>query len=251
MSGTLQNFYRDAYSQFEAELIAKWAVDGKQLAAVIGDLKGVYKRQLSLACAATITGLRGARNEYAKEMVETSYLSVVLAVKGLTNCSCVLARQTIELALKHIYFATHPVEYGWVASRLSYKEINFSSLMEYVKKTDEYREYSKGGGRDVCGDIEEKFADLSRYVHVQSKGFMSYKRMITIRKIDGASLRRLDSITASLWPALSVMLVIFFPSRFLRSQEIEKKLIRNGLSRELKTSLARYMRTWALRRAGD
>lgn len=247
MSGILNNFCREAYSQFEAELISKWAVDEKQLVAVAGDLKGIHKRQLSLACAATITGLRGARNEYAREMVETSYLSVVLAVKGLTNSSCVLARQTIELALKHIYFATHPVEYGWVASRLSYKEINFSSLMEYVKKTDEYREYLKGGGREICGDIEEKFADLSRYVHIQSKGFMSYKRMSTIRRIDGASLRRLDSLTASLWPALNVMLVIFFPSKFMRSQEIEKRLIRNGLSNELKTSLARYMRTWSSR----
>lgn len=243
MSRILQKFYRNAYSEFEAELISEWAIDAIQLANIYNVVKSIIRRQLSLACAATIAGLRAPRDEYAGELVEASYLSMVLALKGLENCACVLVRQTIELSLKHIYFAKHPVEYGWVATREAYREPNFQDLVEYVKKTDEYQEFSKGSNFDLCVGIEEKFAVLSRYVHVQSKRFMSYKRMSIKRKVDGNILQRFDIMTAFLWPLLTIMLIIFFSDRFARSHEIEKRLIKNILSSEQKAALAVYIRS--------
>jgi hypothetical protein len=243
MSTILQTFCQDTYSQFEADLISKWAVDPSDLAKFASIVKGMHRRQLSLGCMATIAGLRAPRNEYAAELVEATYLSIMLAVKGLENCACVLVRQTIELGLKHIYFAEHPVEYGWVATREGYREPNFHALLEYVKRTSEYQEFSKGGNCDLCEGIEEKFGVLSRYVHMQSKRFMSYKRMRMRPRVDGTILRRVDSLTAFLWPALTAMLMVFFPARFGRSREIEKRLIRSTLSRQLKAALAGYIRT--------
>ena len=242
MNKILQNFYRDAYHAFEGELISNWAVDANQLVNFASVVKPIYKRQLSLACVATIAGLRAPRNEYAKELVEASYLSLVLGVKGLENCACVLVRQSIELALKHIYFAMHPVEYGWAATREGYREPHFHALLEYVKRTDEYREFLTASSFDLCERIDEKFGVLSRYVHMQSKRFMSYRRMNVTRRIDATILRRYDSVTAFLWPSLTTMLLVFFSARFDRARESEKRLIRSILPNELKVGLGRYMR---------
>jgi len=238
----LQNFIGDAYSQLEVDLVSNWAVDGGQLRSFSAILKGIAKRQLSFSCAATVSGLRSKRNEYAWGLIEASYLSMVVAVKGMENCACGLLRQTIELTLKHIYFATHPVEYGWALTRESYKALNFQALLEYVKSTDEYREFSKCGNSNLSEGIEERFAVLSRHVHVQNKRFMSYRQMRTERKVDGVLLRRVGSLTASLWPSLTVMLVIFFPDRFVRAHEIEKRLIRSTFSHQVKQALAGYLR---------
>jgi len=225
MNRILQNFCRDAYHDFENELMSNWAVDTSKLANFAPVTKAIHKRQLSLACVATITGLRVPRNDYAKELVEASYLSLILAIKGLENCACVLLRQSIELSLKHIYFATHPVEYGWVAVREGYREPSFQALLEYVKKTDEYQKFLKASNYDLCKVVEEQFGVLSRYVHMQSKRFMSYKRMNLGRRIDGTILNKHDILTACLWPSLNTMLVVFFPARFERASGSEKRLI--------------------------
>ena len=242
MNRILQDFFQGAYSKLEADLVSNWAVDREQLTGFSDIVKGIAKRQLSLSCAATVSGLRSQRNEYAWGLIEASYLSMVVAVKGMENCACSLLRQTIELTLKHVYFATHPVEYGWALTRESYKALNFQGLLEYVKSTDEYREFSQCGESNLSEVIEERFAVLSRHVHVQNKRFMSYRKMRTEQKVDEVLLRRVSGLTASLWPSLTAMLVIFFPDRFERAHEIEKKLIRNTFSHQVKQTLAGYLR---------
>ncbi len=242
MSRILQAFYQETYADLENDLVVNWAVGAKGLAVLASVLKGIQRKQLSLACAATVTGLKSARNEYAEGIVQTSYLSVVLALRGMENSACVLVRQTIELSLKHIYFATHPVEYGWTVDRENYRELSFQALIDYVKKTSEYQDLFAETGCDLCGPIEDDFALLSRYVHVHSRRFITYRQIVTPPKIDGNTLQRLDRVTALLWPVLTALLVVYFPVRFARAQELEKKLIRATLPPKIKASLARYLR---------
>lgn len=242
MNKILHTFCQDTYSEFERDLISNWAVGPRSISGFSSLLKGIHRRQLALACAATIVGIRASRNEYAGELVQTSHSSIILAVKGLENCACVLVRQTIELTLKHIYFATHPVEHAWSATRDNYKEVSFQSLIEYVKRTDEYQQFSSGNTCLLCVPIEDNFAVLSRYVHMQSKRFMSYRKIGTASKINGDILQGLDRVTAVLWPALTALLVVFFRDRFIHAQEIEKNLIGSVFARETKISLAHYLR---------
>ena len=247
MNRILHNFCQERYSQFETDLAVNWGVDARELARFSSLLKGIHRRQLSLACATTITGLRAARNEYAREIAETSYLSIVLCIKGLENCACVLVRQTIELALKHVYFATHPVEHAWAATRDNYKELSFQTLIDYIKRTDECQTFSGVGTSNLSGPIEDTFATLSRYVHVQSKRFMTYKRIRRPPRASAQALQKFDRVTASLWPALTVMLIVFFPERFAKAQEIEKGLITSTLPREIKASVVSHLRAWQSR----
>ena len=64
--------------------------------------------------------------------MEAGQLTLIMGMKGLENTWCVLLRQSIELALKHIYFASHPVEYQWALSREDYRDLTFQSLLELV-----------------------------------------------------------------------------------------------------------------------
>jgi len=154
---------------------------------------------------------------------------MVLALKGLDNPSCVLLRQSIELALKHVYFLTHPTEHAWATTREGYRALTFQHLIEYVRKTDEYRQAISD---DLLGcKLADWYGRLSRHVHVQNKGVMKYSA--EGRRIVGTldDLKLLDQRSKNVWPLLMQLLVIFQRDKILRASDIEKRLIRQGLPR--------------------
>ena len=186
---------------------------------------------MSLACLSTVIGYRSKRNEYIEGVVETANLSLILAVKGIENQTCVLLRQTIELVFKHIYFSTHPVEYSWVQSRDNIREINFQFILEYIRKTDEYKNFNIND--KICITINEKFGVLSRYVHVHRKGFMGYKKTASFYKTNSNIIKKLDELTKEIWPNLIALLLIFYPQKYHSSSAFEKRIIRNSMPKNL------------------
>ncbi len=148
MSNLLNRFFKDEYQDFREYLIKQWGLNTKLLGRIDSQLKPIHKRYLSFACAATAVGQRAPRNEYLSGVVEVIHLSLVLAAKGLENSTCVLSRQSIELILKHIFFSTHPVEYNWAETRVDYKDLTFQNLIEFIRRTDEYRAFACDP--DIC-----------------------------------------------------------------------------------------------------
>jgi len=133
----LARFYKQQFDEFRLDLIESWGVHELSLKPVQSNLVSVYRQYLGLACLTTILSQRAPRNDYVRAVPEVSYLSMILAVKGLENSASVLLRQSIELALKHVFFSSHPVEFDWSLRRPGYREISFQFLLDYLRKTEE------------------------------------------------------------------------------------------------------------------
>lgn len=242
-SPVLQRFLRDEYAHFRDHLASAWAVGSKDLEALDASMKPLHKRYLALACAATVVARRTKRNEYAEGVVEASHLALVLAAKGLENPSSVLLRQCIELVLKHIYFASHPVEHSWASAREDYRDLSFQKLLEYVRRTDECRRWLPDEG--VCQRLDYWFSALSRHVHVQSKGFMGYSKVGSAHRPCLETVRRFDERTKELWPLLTLLLVVYFPRQYLRASVQEGKVITGSLPKDLRGIVSRFLRASA------
>src|SRR5207249_6097358 len=126
------------------------------------------------------------------------------SVKGLENSAFVLLRQSIELVLKHIYFSTHPIEFGWSLRREDYREISFQFLLEYVRKTDEWK--NTGWMVSLISDLEGQFHILSRFVHMQSRTFIPYGRGRNLLATNAASIAASEGRGRILGPALRPVL---------------------------------------------
>lgn len=239
MSRPLTKFIQEQYTQFSQNLISSWAIDKQQFEQFESELKLIHKRYLSLACAATIIGYRAKRNEYVQGVVEVSYLSLILTLKGLENPVCVLLRQSIELVLKHIYFSTHPVEYEWTCSREGYRDLTFQSLLEYITRTNEGQKLD--ASNDICVKLNDWFGTLSRYVHVHSKAFIGYKSFESAFQPTSDIIKKFNERTKEIWPLLTILLITYFPERYLRANSIEKQLIRNILPINLRKKLDQYV----------
>jgi hypothetical protein len=241
MSRTLSEVHKEHYEEFYSNLATVWSIEKKSLGTWAPLIKPLHKKILSLSCAASVIGGNTKSSEYIYNIAEASHLSLVLSLKGLQSPAYVLLRQTIELALKHIYFLTHPTEYSWTLTRIDYKELTFQYLIEYLKKTDEYRLLAKDriNNLDISECISYCYHILSRYVHVHSKDFMGYKTLTT--EMGVAALKKLDESTKELWPSLLIVLTIFSPSLFIDASVLEQKLIRYALPQKYKDLLNTYL----------
>ena len=241
MTTPQQRFYKEQYEGFKREMLCPWGVDAGDLASLEARLKPIHKRYLALGCAATVVGHRAKRNEYAEAIIEAGYLTLVLSVKGLENSSCVLLRQCIELVLKHIYFAWHPVEHQWASSREDYRDLTFQYLLDYLRRTDEYKSLSP---RDQIGErLNFWFGALSRYVHVHSKRFVQYKEVGKSFGPRRDVVERTAQRTKQLWPLLVVLLVGYFPDKYFRASALEQTLIKSVLPKDLRDVLNGYLRS--------
>jgi hypothetical protein len=243
MSNPLTLYYDKQYTRFLEELRKNWSVQESALTLLKADLKPIYKRYLGLACAATLVAQRIPRNEYVIALIKACYLSVVLAIKGLENSSYVLARQSIELALKHVFFSGHPVEYKWTQTREDFRELSFQMLIDFVRKTDEIREMEKGS--ILCDQICSAYRVLSRYVHAHARQFLRYgvsggERFKSKRTAE--IVHKLDQRTRELWPQMIFLLIIYSTNRFTRANHMEQRVIKNALGRELDHALVDYLR---------
>ena len=212
MSRELSRFYSDRFTEFRADLINSWAVRDRSLTPVDTALRTIYRRYLGLACLAGALSQGGKRKDYIRGVAEVSYLGIVLATKGLENPSCVLLRQSIELVMRHIYFANHPIEYQWSATRLGYREITFQFLLEYLSKTDEFSLFPDSNL--LLTELERQFGVLSRFVHMHSRMFIPYVRT-SVASANAAAVSALQRRSSELWPLLICLLVAHFPTKFL------------------------------------
>lgn len=243
MSRELQQFTRTQYAEFGEDLSKGWGVPPNVIASVDSQIKSLHKRYLGLANLATVLGQSGQRADYINAIPEVGYLSLVLILKGLENPSFVLMRQTIELVLKHIYFSTHPVEYSWSATRLSYREITFQFLLDYLRKSDELQKLSIGV--DLVQKIETEFHVLSRYVHVHSDSFIRFSQFSGHAKVHIQPMRAFEERSRELWPRLIILMISFFPHQFSGANLIEQKLIQSALTSDLRTSLSQHLKAIA------
>ena len=239
MNKALKHFCRGEYDRFRHHLGSLWGVSERDLALLDPVLKPIHRRYLSLACASTIVSQRAQRAEHAKSIVEVSFLSMVLAVKGLESPACFLLRQSMELVLKHVYFSTHPVEYQWASTREGYRDLSFQMLLEYLSRTDEYR--AVGTGHDLCGKMNCLYGSLSRHVHAQSRRFIRYGRAASSYRADAETLRAFERVTRQLWPILGLLLLVYSTGRFRRASASEQALVRSCLSKGLRDCLDRYL----------
>lgn len=240
MNRILSRFCDDQFAAFKKDLIGDWGVEAKTIDALAAELKPIHKQQLALACLATAIGRHAVRGDYISSISEVSYLALVLAAKGNENSAYVLLRQLIELVLKHVFFSTHPVEYGWAATREGYREVTFQFLLDYLRKTDESHRF--GAMEEVCIRLEHLFGTLSRYVHVHSKLFMVHsgkKRDAALRQV---AIRSVRAKTQQLWPLLLEILIIHFPAKYLRANSVEQALIRLAIPKVAGVRVKTYLK---------
>jgi hypothetical protein len=239
MSKPLDEFVKIRYLEFSEAVVDNWGINKKELLKVGAEFKPIFKRYLSLGCAATLVGERKSRNEYVQGLIEAGQLCLVLGLKGLENACCVILRQSIELVLKHIYFSTHPVEYEWVTFHEGYRDLTFQKLLDFWTITPEYRALDPD--RNVYALVNDWFGVLSRHVHVHSKRFIGYKQVNLGHRIDITGLRKLNDRTKEIWPLLTIILVSQFPKSFLNASVVERRLIRNFLPTKFRDRLDSYL----------
>ena len=239
MNNILSRYSNEQYAYFRGELEKKWGIAGSSLKSHDARLKGIYRRYLSLACAATIVGRKTRAREYLDGVIEVCYLAQVLAVKGLENPMFVLLRQSIELVLKYIFFMFHPVEFHWAATREGYRDINFQLLLEFVKQTEEHKEFSKFS--NLAEEINKIYSIMSKHVHVLNRGFMRYNKIGSSFLPNATILKKFDATTKELWPILIKLMIIYFPDKYHNAQDIERKLIMNSFKKQARGFTHKYL----------
>jgi hypothetical protein len=243
MTKPLSEFCKDEYEGFVADLRDIWSVSQVTIQSLSAELKPMHRKFLSLACIATITAQGAARNEYLLELVEASHLSMILAVKGIENPCYVLLRQTIELLLKHIYFSSHSVEYGWAQSREDYRDLTYQFLLGYLRRTDEISTVQDP--KSIVDRLDYFYGMFSRYVHVHSDSFIRYGKLREVKN-QPASVGKMNQRINELWPILIVILIASLPRKVLSASVLECKLIRAGLPKKYRDLLDGCLKTIAL-----
>lgn len=242
MNRVNRRFISSEYGVFAAHVQTHWACAGGLWQAHEPITKGIYRRYLGLSCIAQILTEASMRNAYVRALPEAAYLGIVLALRSCQSTCSVVLRQTIELALRHIYFETHPVEYSWAQKRDGYREMDFVALMEYLKKTDEVE--ALPGSAQLLATISDWYARLSRYAHLHNGSYMGFPGINQPQTDVDLSLLR--NASESLWPQLIVLLAVFQPDCFVKASAAEQRLVRDALSTPLKRAVASYFRRISL-----
>jgi hypothetical protein len=235
----LQVFCQKRFAEFKQHTIDCWGIAAPMFASVEKDLKSLHKQHFGLTTLCAMLSDGNDRGIYLASVPEVTELAIILTLKGLSNSSYVLMRQCIELALKHIFFSTHPVEFHWSQTREGYKEIGFQFLLDYLRKTDEYGE--NGVKWNLITDIEADFHRFSRYVHVQNASFMAFVQPTS----SIAEISRQASSFAlhgrALVSRLCFLLALFFRQEINRSQANEIALIKNAVYSPLDLPLKHFL----------
>lgn len=237
MNNTLARFLRDEYQEFCTCLTA-WGVDEETIREISERLKPVHKKFISVSCAATVLSFRLPRSEYIKSLVGVNQLAIVLAIKGAENPMSVLLRQAIELVLKHIYFLTHPTEYQWTKTRDNFRELSFQSLLDYLCRLDEFKQFE--GGKRIQENLTHSYSVLSRYVHVHSKKFNTYDPNEKLGAT--ATLDKLVNVTDVLWPSLTTLLLLVSSHQYHAASSLEQSIILSSLPNDLRRDVKKHLR---------
>lgn len=234
MNRSLKTFCDSEYRRFRECLQEEWGVSTASISSAEANIKHMHKIYLALACAATVCGSRTRGKEYASGIVENASLSIVMGVKGRQEVAYVLIRQTIELALKFVYFNSHPIEYEWVKNRDDYR-ITFQFLRDYICKLDTIRPLNKGNR--IADALDEWYGLLSRYVHTHNKRFIGYATQYHRRSNQLPLIPELTNRAKQTWTPVVEILVFNAIEKFGRASMNEQNLIRSLMSRQAKLTL--------------
>jgi hypothetical protein len=240
MTNELKAYIKSCFTEFSEDLKQGWGVPPDVIKAVDSQLRGLHKRYLGLAVLATVLGDGQPRADYVAAVPEVTHLSMVLILKGLENPAFVLMRQSIELILKHIYFAHHPVEHSWSAKRIGYREISFQFLLDYLRKTDEVQEFT--GGAELLQAVELEFHILSRYVHVHSGAFIRFSHFSGHATPHLSSLKSYEERSKELWPKLFSLMFVCMPTAHLRASTMELQLVLASLPADVKAGMKGHLK---------
>jgi hypothetical protein len=245
VSREVSQFYRERFQEFRSDLTVSWAIRQETLTPLDVTLRTIHRRYLGVACVATLVAQNSPRNDYVRALPEVTFLAAVLAIKGLENPGSVLLRQSIELVLKHIYFASHPVEFQWSLNRLGYREISFQFLLDYIRKTDESNVFPQMNG--LLDRVDRLFHEFSRFVHVHSRRFIPYRTFQSVTTANSSCVAMLGTRTRELWPLLISLLIIYFPTRFTHANLSERRIISSSLGTVWGKHIKRYLHALATR----
>jgi len=108
------------------------------------------------------------------------YVSVHFACMGLYKQSHVCLRAELENALRLMYFAVHPVEYGWWCSGKDFfkKKDVWAEDYRYFRQLDEVQKFQRvckqDGYTEVVFDrVRDLYGKLSQYVHTGPTAFLT------------------------------------------------------------------------------
>lgn len=233
----LKQYQQNEYDVFCSILGKSWAVPSKSIPTATALRRSFYD-VLAYLCLAKHLG-RGVRSEYLTHSPEVALVGLGLASKGFLNPAAGCLRQCIELTYKHIYFRDHPVEYMWCRNRDGYREINFTYLEEFLRKTDEVRSFEHL--RDSLDCVKGIYGELSRYVHNQSGSFLVRTFAGRLRET-GKSLDSIQQVSERLFGRLIVLLVSFDSRKFARCSGLEKRVIESAIPSSLRHPYKRMLR---------
>lgn len=129
-------------------------------------------------------------------------------------------------------------------NRQNYREISFQFLLDYARKTDEAKNTQYFS--DLLSELEGHFHVLSRFVHMHSKHFIPYAG-INVCAAHATTISFLKEKSLELWPLLIVVLITFFPAKYLKANANEKMLVRTATGTALWKKTAEYLRSLAVK----
>ena len=108
------------------------------------------------------------------------YVSVHFACMGLYKQGHVCLRAELENALRLVYFAVHPVEYGWRCSGKDFfkKKNVWVEDYRYFRQLDEVHKFQQTCKQDgftmvVFDNVKKLYGKLSQYVHTGPTTFLT------------------------------------------------------------------------------
>ncbi len=95
----------------------------------------------------------------------------------------------------------------------------------------------------LVNQLEGEFHVLSRFVHVQNRTFIRYRRMPrTLTSADSGAVSMFRTRSRELWPLLISILIVFFPLKFVRCNKNEIAVIRASAGPTWGTRIAKHLR---------
>jgi len=169
-----------------------------------------------------------ALNDYGKisqellpEIFMDSYMSIHFACMGLYKQANVCLRAQLETALRLIYFASHPVEFGWWSGgkdEYFRKRDIWADDYQYFRRLSEIQMFQRkyketGASYDIFNRVRSLYAKLSQYVHSSISSFQTKPKQFvpTYNKVEFNKWLKAFKETEKL---ISILLMLVFKKEF-------------------------------------
>jgi hypothetical protein len=133
----------------------------------------------------------------------------------------------IENALKHLYYADHPVEFGWIGESeryyLSTKEL-FSYARRHPALVEPLKRYK------FIGNLETKYHGLSSNVHARSLSDMDGRRRLEDIRLEVHQLEWLGKTMPEISSDISVLLTLLHKDKFASFRSETRSILLSALT---------------------